>query len=89
MRAASPYRIAGERPISAEPVERVAPPLVSPDSDSEIETVACEYDAPAEEPEPSRHVQTAATFLGWSVVAICFSVAVIAFVAFALWCRQD
>jgi hypothetical protein len=55
---ASPYRIPAERPVS---VERVAPrtaePPRAPDTDAEIENVACEFDAPSEpEPFPTRQV---------------------------------
>jgi hypothetical protein len=47
MSVTSPYRITGERPVDVDPV--VARPVESApavESDTELPTIACEYDAP-------------------------------------------
>jgi hypothetical protein len=54
--ATSPYRIAGERPTWVEPVALRVPAPPVPESDAEIETVACEYNAPADS-EPFQSAQ--------------------------------
>lgn len=67
---ASPYRIRAERPVWVEPV---LPPAAEPprphESDADIETIACEYDAPSERyVVPPREILVGMAFFGAALV---------------------
>lgn len=70
MSPASPYRIPGERPVWVEPVlPRAAEPPRPPESDADIETIACECDAPSERyVVPPREILVGMAFIGAALV---------------------